>query len=196
MQEEKQRRPNKLRSEEMRARLMESAKKLFANKGYTDTGTPEIVSEAGVTRGALYHHFADKADLFSAVVLSEATAVGEQIRRDSQAPSSVAEGMAQGIRAYFRAMAEPGRVRLMLKDGPAVLGQKQLDEIDRMTGRAELRDGLIALLGADDPDVDALSEVLSAAFDRAALSVSEGGKESRHISALTRLISGLRRIDG
>ncbi len=193
MQEEKTRKPNKLRSQEMRARLIESARKMFVDKGFAETGTPEIVREAGVTRGALYHHFTDKSDLFAAVVLAEATAVGEEIRHESHQPSSVAEGMAQGIRAYFRAMKTPGRVRLMLKDGPAVLGQEVFDHIDRMTGRGELREGLVALLGEDDPDLDQLAEVLSAAFDRAALAVSEGGDEARHISALTRLIGGLQR---
>jgi AcrR family transcriptional regulator len=79
MQERGERRSNRERTEEMRRRLLVSARALFVERGYADTGTPEIVNAAGVTRGALYHHFADKRALFRAVVEAEAAVVAAAI---------------------------------------------------------------------------------------------------------------------
>ena len=142
MQQKPARRSNKERTEATRAALIAVARKLFVKKGYAETGTPEIVAAAKVTRGALYHHFADKADLFRAVVQREAQAVADQIERDSADPASALEALMNGAEAYFRAMAVPGRVRLLLRDGPSVLGHAEMNRIDKETGAEELRQGL------------------------------------------------------
>ncbi|MDZ7601973.1 MAG: helix-turn-helix domain-containing protein, partial [Hoeflea sp.] len=115
------RRSNKDRSESMRQALMDAARTLFIEKGYADTATPEIVATAGVTRGALYHHFEDKRELFRAVIEREAEDVAGEIEASSPSGSSPREAILAGTRAYFDAMARPGRTRLLLLDGPAVL---------------------------------------------------------------------------
>ncbi len=79
MQASSDRRSNLQRTAEMRGRLIAAARSLFVERGYAATGTPEIVSAAGVTRGALYHHFEDKQALFRAVVEAEAAAVAAAI---------------------------------------------------------------------------------------------------------------------
>ena len=79
MQEIKERRSNADRSSSTRKRVLEAAKTLFITKGYAATGTPEIVAQAGVTRGALYHHFEDKRALYLALVEAESAAVAAEI---------------------------------------------------------------------------------------------------------------------
>ena len=73
------RRSNRERTERHARDLLAAARALFTDKGYAETGTPDIVAAAGVTRGALYHHFADKQALFRAVVEREAAAVAAEI---------------------------------------------------------------------------------------------------------------------
>ena len=122
MQQNIGRRSNKQRSETTRAELIAAARLLFVGRGYAETGTPDIVDAAGLTRGALYHHFDDKKALFLAVVEAEARAVAEEIERAAPDDMPAREALVKGGEAYLDALAAPGRTRLLLLDGPAVLG--------------------------------------------------------------------------
>lgn len=171
----------------MRARLIAAARRLFVAKGYAETSTPEIVRAADVTRGALYHHFVDKADLFRAVVTAEADALADAIDRAARAQQG--DPMAAGSRGFFDAMTVPGRARLLLLDGPAVLGISEMNRIDAGGGRAALRAGLAAI-HPDRPaaELDALADVISAAFDRAALAISLGAAPAPYQAAMARIL--------
>jgi AcrR family transcriptional regulator len=194
MQEKKTPRPNAQRSEEMRARLIAVARSLFSEKGVAETGTPEIVKRAEVTRGALYHHFVDKTDLFRAVVRAEATALSAGIMGAAQEQTSPDAAMRAGIDAFFRAMSVPGRARLLLIEGPAVLGVEEMDTLDAGEGRAVLAEGLAAMRpDLARTEIEALAVTLSAAFDRAALAVAGGGDGPLYREALMRLTGGLAR---
>ncbi len=188
------RRSNKARTEATRAALIAAARTLFVEKGYAETGTPEIVSAAQVTRGALYHHFADKADLFRATLEQEAKAVAAQIERETRNPTSALDAMIVGTEAYFVAMSEPGRARLLLLDGPAVLGHAEMARIDLETGGEELRQGL-AYASAEGAleavPLDAMTQVLSAAFDRAALAIAAGEPAADYKEAIRILLTAL-----
>lgn len=190
------RRSNKERSQTTRAALIAAARTLFVEKGYAETGTPEIVAAANMTRGALYHHFKDKTDLFRAVVESEAQAVADHIERETAEPASGFEALVTGAEAYFNAIALPGRARLLLLDGPSVLGHLEMSRIDRQAGGEELRQGLefaIPEEKREDLPLDALSELLSAAFDRAALAIAEGKSAESYKTAIRVLLDGLLR---
>lgn len=196
MQEIIKARSNKARTEATRSALIRAARALFAEKGYADTSTPEIVKAAGVTRGALYHHFEDKEAIFRAVVTKEFVAVADEINASvKSAPRFSIDALQQGGRGYLRAMKNPGRVRIMLLDGPAVLGQIELDRIDRETSANTLRLGLAEAIQAKEIrnlPVEALTAQLSAMFDRAALAVSEGDNPEDHLQVLDALLATLK----
>ncbi|MEX0350415.1 MAG: TetR/AcrR family transcriptional regulator [Paracoccaceae bacterium] len=186
MQEKHEAIPNADRRAAMKARLIAAARQIFLDKGYAETSTPEIVKAAEVTRGALYHHYKDKEDLFRAVVTAEAAALAQAI---DTAADPDENPLAQGSAAYFEAMAAPGRARLLLVDGPAVLGWDEMDAIDAGGGRASLRVGLShAAPDLDPAELEALAITLSAAYDRAALAIAEGAKAAPYITVLERLV--------
>jgi AcrR family transcriptional regulator len=194
MQERKQRRSNRDRTETTRRDLIAAARKLFTEKSYAETSTPEIVEAAGVTRGALYHHFADKQALFRAVVEQEAEEVASEIERAAAPSLPARDALISGSDAYFAAMRVPGRTRLLLLDGPAVLGRAKMDEIDSRHGSRTLREALTQMMGSGAMKTlpaGALTEMLAAAYDRAALAIETGAPAEEYRKTLTALIDGL-----
>lgn len=190
----KSRRSQADRREETRALLMTAARQLFADKGFAETSTPEIVAAAGVTRGALYHHFADKTALFAAVVEQEHADRAAAI--ESAGDSSPADPLAAllaGSDAFFAAMADPGRRRILLVDAPAVLGREVLDEIDARTGLETLVCGLRDAMEAGvirRAPVLPLAQLFGALYDRAALAPPDQQEEFRNAMAV--MLEGLR----
>lgn len=189
------RRTQENRREATRAALLDAARSLFAKKGFAATGTPEIVAAAGVTRGALYHHFADKLALFEAVVEEEHRAVAEAITTvadGAQAPADMIDALVLGSQAFLAAMDDPGRRRIMLIDAPAVLERETLDRVNQLYGQKTLVDGVQCAVdaGVMDVPVEATAQLLGALFDRAALAPNTEAGVYR--SAMDRLIRGLR----
>lgn len=183
------------RRAETRAKLLEAARDLFIEIGFAETPTPEIVCRAGVTRGALYHHFADKADLFRVLVEEEAKAVSVHIDRETRDVPDPEQAMIIGSNAFFEAMLVPGRVRLLLEEAPAILGHHDAVALTRANGSEELRDGLTRALPGHSPQhIDALTNLLSAAFDRAALEIAYGGDRVTYTEAMLHLVSDV--LDG
>ena len=126
------------RSEATRGRLVAAARELFAARGYADVGTEEIVARAEVTRGALYHHFADKRDLLRAaheeVEAGLAEEIGAKIAAEAEAGSNAREVLELGARAFLDACERPEIARIALVEAPAVLGWSEWREIDERYG--------------------------------------------------------------
>ena len=171
------RRTQRERTEATRAALVAAARRLFGVEGYAAVGTERIAGEAGVTRGALYHQFADKSDLFAAVLED---VEGEIVQRMLSAtvgvdPADTAALLIAGADAFLDASAEPEIGRIVLVDGPSVLGWVRWREIC-----LRYSVGLVAALVADGIErgtiarqpVDALTHVLVGAVDEAALYVA------------------------
>ncbi|MFD2676201.1 TetR/AcrR family transcriptional regulator [Camelimonas lactis] len=188
------RRSNEARSGAMRAALMAAGREIFVSAGFAAATTPAIVAAAGVTRGALYHHFTDKTALFEAVIRAEAGAVAAAIDAATVAPADPLEALRTGGRAFLQAMKAPGRARLLLVEGPAVLGPAAMAAIDAATGAATLRAGLAeamaqGLLRPLPPD--ATAQVLSAGYDRAALAIAGGADVDAWVTVMDALLEGL-----
>lgn len=185
---------NRARSEATRTALLDAARPIFASGGFSAASTPELAAAAGVTRGALYHHFSDKRDLFRAVVEREAQAVAACIRASAAETEGAAAALRQGAEAYFEAMASPGRARLLLVEGPASLGAEAMEAIDRLTGRDTLREGLAYAVQRGEAGampLDEMAALLSAAFDKAVLQIASGEPAEPYQEAIGRLIDGL-----
>ena len=160
-----------------RASLIGAGRKLFGERGFADVGTQEIVAEAGVTRGALYHQFDDKKGLFVAVyddveqsiVAQIAAAVGERAAEDPLA------ALKAGMRLFLRLCTEPEVHRITLVEAPSVLGWSEWRARGEEFGFA-LVEGLIAAAIATGQAVEQptrpLAHVAIGALDEAALFVA------------------------
>lgn len=189
-----ERRTQEARRQATREALLLAARHHFAERGYADTNTPEVVAEAGVTRGALYHHFADKKSLFRAVVEAEHARLAEAINEaaDSDEPGPV-RALIDGGDAYLTAMEDAGRRRILLIDAPAVLDRDLLDDINARYGLKTLVDGVDAAVTAGairDLPVEPLAQLLDAMFDRAALAPPDQLPDYR--KTIKALIRGLK----
>jgi AcrR family transcriptional regulator len=166
-----------LRSEATRRQLVSAARALFGAHGYAGVGTEEIVRAAGVTRGALYHQFRDKADLFAAVAEEvEAEIAGRIAAGAAEAAADDPVGALRiGAQLFLDACAEPEVERIILLDAPAVLGWEAWRDL---AGRYGLGLVQVALQTAMDAGaivaqpVVPLAHVLVGALDECALYVA------------------------
>ncbi|MBN9237016.1 TetR family transcriptional regulator [Mesorhizobium hungaricum] len=198
MQPRSSRRSNSERSAEMRARLIATARRLFVAHGYAATSTPAIVEEAGVTRGALYHHFPDKQAIFQAVIDAESAHVAEAIEAVDAPAMTALERLLAGADAYVRTMQVGGRTRLLLVDGPAVLGREAMRQIEGQHGDANLKIGLEEAMAEGSLPrlpIEPLASLLSAMFERAALDVADGTAPADVLTALRQILTGLTASD-
>lgn len=196
MQEKRVRRSNAERSRAMQVSLLEAARTLFLERGYEGTSTPDVVAAARVTRGALYHHFEDKKALFRAVVTAESALVAAEIEAATADIDDPITALREGGRRFLDSMTLPGRTRLLLVDAPAVLGRAVVDAIDAAHASATLRIGLQAaiqqgVVGA--LPINATAQLLSAAYDRAALALAGGDDRRDWETLLDMCLNGLTR---
>lgn len=115
-------RPRKEMIAETRGKLISAARHAFATKGYADASMDDFTAEAGLTRGALYHHFGDKKGLMLAVVGEIDAEMSDRLCAISSRAESTWRGFIDECVAYMEMALEPEIRRIMLLDGPAVLG--------------------------------------------------------------------------
>ena len=180
-----------------RRALLDAARSLFADKGYHGTAAEEIVGRAGLTRGALYHHFEDKKDLFRVVVDEMEGEIDEEIEAAERAQSSLPEAVMAGYRAFVDAVLDPEMRRTFFLEGPAVLGW-EWREIDARHAVGKIEEGLEALIaeGFVEPQpVGPLARLINGTLLEAAffVAVSEDPETARDEAwgAMERLVGGL-----
>src|ERR1700744_3162257 len=113
---------NVARGEATRAQLIAIAMPMFAERGYEDTSIEAVLREAGVSRGSLYHHFESKEALFEAVAEDVETSVGAQTVSAAGDTTSPVDALRAGFLAWIRLAGDPVVRRILLIDGPSVLG--------------------------------------------------------------------------
>ena len=157
---------------------------LFAAQGFDGTGTEQIVAEARVTRGALYHHFRDKADLFRAVMAQAAGSVAQRLIDEqlaAEAPSPLAE-IRDGVSAFLDVCVGGDFQRIVLVDGPRVLGSDAWEDLVERYGRGILEEWLSRCVQAGDLQavpVRALARLLIAMLTEASLAIARLGGPGR-----------------
>jgi AcrR family transcriptional regulator len=186
---------------ETRAKLMAAGRKAFAKVGYADASMDDFTAEAGLTRGALYHHFGDKKGLFQAVVSQIDAEMAERLRqRAARAPSRWEGFVEEGI-GYIEMALEPEIQRIVLRDGPAVLGDpSSWPSADGCVAamRASLEalqaEGVIRVV-----DPEATARMISGASCYAAQWIANSddplATSNRATAAYRRLLEGLLRVD-
>jgi AcrR family transcriptional regulator len=184
-----------------RSALVAVARQLFAAHGYDGTGTEQIVAEARVTRGALYHHFRDKADLFRAAMAEAAGEVALQLTDEQLASesSSPLDDIREGVDAFLDVCVGGDFQRIVLVDGPRVLGADAWENLVDRYGRGLLEEWLDRAVEAGDLDAvptGALARLLIAMLTEAGLAIARAPEPAAARAelgeVLDRLLTGLR----
>lgn len=155
-----------------RARLIGAARELFADRGFDAVPAEEIVERAGLTRGALYHHFGGKAGLFEAVHELLHREIAGRIEHAAAVEPGPWGGLVAGCLAFLDACTDPEVQRLVLLDAPVVLGWERWRAVDAAHGLGLLKQGLGEAMAAGDlpgQPVDPLAHLLSGAMNEAGM---------------------------
>lgn len=132
-------------AEQTRRDIIASARRTFAVEGFAAASTTAIAAAAGVTRGALYHHFADKTALFETVFGELTHELDEQVNKAAAGATDLRTAIEAGTTAYIEFMSRPEYRQIAVADAPAVLGLERWHEIDRSVGLATMQASLQAL---------------------------------------------------
>jgi AcrR family transcriptional regulator len=182
------------RSESTRAALLGAARLLFAERGYAGVGTEEIVREAGVTRGALYHHFAGKQDLLAAVYEQIETEVVEDVASRVGPRSGPLDALIAGADLFLDRCLDPEVQQIALLDAPAVLGWERWREIGARYGLGLISGLLEAGIAAGEirrQPVDPLAHALLGALDEIAMLVARAEDPARARAEAGETLAGL-----
>ena len=167
------RRTQRQRSETTTRELLGAARELFARQGYSGTSLDGVAREAGVTKGALYHHFGGKKGLFEAVFEDAERRLCEALAEVYAGEDDPLEGALAGCRAFLDATLDPALRQISLIDAPSVLGWQRLREIETRYGLAMLkgavREAAVANGASPERDFDPAAHLLFGALCEGAM---------------------------
>lgn len=186
-----------------RRALVDVAERLFAEHGYAATSLDAIVAGADVTKGALYHHYSGKQALFEAVFEKVESAGAQQIRSALRGQSDPWEKAIAGLRAFLDVVRQPAYSRIVVQDGPSVLGYERFREQEERSTFAYVLDIVRSVLGAGDWQADDAMEhtfarIFFGAMSSAGTTVSradDADEEAERVEvAIGFILSGLRAL--
>ena len=161
--------------------IVEAARGLFAAHGYAEVSIEQVLRASGVSRGALYHHFAGKEALFEAVVEATATEVATKVVARSAGARDVLVGLLAGCDAFLELAQDPAVRQIVLADAPSVLGWARWREIDARHGFGLLKASLArASAGGALPAelVEPFAHMLLASLAEVALMIARAGGDA------------------
>lgn len=164
-----------------RAALLDAAQEIFLRDGYAAAATEEIVVQAGVTRGALYHHFANKRELFRGVI-ERIQIMAESTLGVQESAASQWEGLTRAVLASLDTVYDTATRRLLLIEAPAVLGWTEVRETHRNTTIRRIEGALAAIArenGEPQRPSPVLAHLLLAAIEEAMLYLAHSDEPVR-----------------
>jgi len=186
-------------SKETQDRLIRVARELFTESGYPGTSMEDLVARAGLSRGALYHQYQDKKDLFRAVFENVEQDLGQKIAMAAGAQADPWEQLRAGAAAMLEAASDPAVRRIVLVDGPAVLGWQEWRRIDGQYSLAMVRMVIEVNIAAGNiasQPIEPLAHLLVGAINEAALAVAnaDAPEQARtaFAEAIDRVLDALR----
>lgn len=187
-------RASRQQSEATARRIREVARSLFSERGYAAVGLEGIAEAAGVTRGAVYNHFGSKRGLLEAVLWDVQGSIAAAVQQAADAVDDPWRSLEAGCRAFLVASIDDAARRVMLIDGPAVLGWSAWREQDLQTSGRLLSDALahLAGLGGDLP-VSAASALLSGAMNESAMWIASTDDPTAAFDEAWKLLQGMIR---
>jgi AcrR family transcriptional regulator len=158
-----------------RERLLAAARRLFGERGYEATSIESVLEASGVARGALYHHFPSKAELFDAVLADVLIEIAERSAAAAAGRKDPLEGLRAGSHAWLKMALDPAIQRIALLDATTAVGWARWREQDQAHSLGGLRATLLRLTGegrVPAGQAELLAHVLLAALNEAALFVA------------------------
>jgi AcrR family transcriptional regulator len=190
-------------AEQTRVAVVEAAVSLFAANGYAATTIDAVAAEARVAKGGVYHHFANKAELFEAAFLAMEERLLARVVGAINDATDMEQMVISGIDVFLAQCCEPDFRRIALLDAPAALGWARWKEIDEQFFLGLMKSGLDDLVSTGRyviPDADLTARVLLAALTEAGLAAATAPRPKVEVkrakAVIERLLHGLRRPDG
>jgi AcrR family transcriptional regulator len=189
-------RTQRQRTEATTGQLLDAARELFAARGYSATSLDDVVAAAGVTKGALYHHFASKRDLFRAVFENEQRHLAQVCHEAYRRKDDPWEGFHEGCRAFLEETLDPGVQRIVSLDAPAVLGWDQVREIEAGYSLAMIENGLREAIEGEriaPRPTGPLAHMLFGALGEGAMVIARSGDQRAAMREVEREIRNILR---
>ncbi len=186
-----------------REEILRAARELFTERGYAATSTRDVVEHTGVTRGALYHHFDDKTDLFRSVFVDLTEELNNTVASAALRHPDALDALRGACEAFLEFVVRPDYRQIAFIDGPAVLGLDEWQALDTEVGMASMQFALDALHQQgylEEPAPHLLTVLLFGALTEAGMAMSRGDLGASGpqplIDAFIRLVAGQARTPG
>lgn len=179
------------RRAETRARLIAAAREVFVDNGFENAATDAILDRAQVSKGALYHHFDSKLDIFAAVFATVSAEAINAARARARKRDTPEERFAEGCFQWLKAVENGGARAILIDQGPRVLGLARARDIEDANSLALMRAGAAAIGAPATKATDASIRILNAALGEIALMrVRDGAPSDREAHKIIRALIG------